>query len=490
VELDEQVPMRWPCGPLEIERAKRREGFTARDADALEQWSRPGALERLAGTPVNCLILTWAEGLPEDEAHQRALAPLIAAARRLGLSLVGEVAGTADLRRAVAAAEASGLAAVATESRESVDGFAVLRFRGHGFGGRSREGFLGVVGNVWPGLKMDAQEGVDATTGPTRSPWLDSNAWYVRLARRLVDPKTLWLAFDPPDIGCPVPADAYVQAVADTEVYGARWVVSLDPFLRLGLSAGQASAKETWAEIGRALAFFGTHRVWGTYLPVGQLGVVSDYSGANEFVSFEVLNLLARQGGLYRILETSQALTTPFEGLDAVLYVDEAPPEKELVRKLLAFAEEGGTLVTPPGWEEQGVRDDVAGLPRYHVLRYGRGRLAVAQEEVADPSRLAEDAQLLMSHRHDFLRLFNVGAAQIHYCVSGDGQSGVLHLLGYPMRGYGGLVSVWFRRPWASARAWDVDSEEGRPAERKPVPPGAEFHLPPLGIYCALEVRS
>jgi hypothetical protein len=83
-----------------------------------------------------------------------------------------------------------------------------------------------------------------------------------------------------------------------------------------------------------------------------------------------------------------------------------------------------------------------------------------------------------------------VGAVQLHYCVGADGRSGILHLLGYPMQGYGGLLSVWFRRPWASARAWDVDSAKARPAERKPAPPGVEFHLPPLGIYSALEVGS
>jgi hypothetical protein len=490
LDLDSRVPMRWPCGPLEIERAKRREGFTAREAEALERWSQPGALERLAGTAVNCLVVTWSDGAPGDEAQQRALVPLIGAARRLGLSVVGEVAGKAELGRAVEAARAAGLAAVATGSGDPVEGFPVLRFRARGFEDRSRVDFLGVVGNVWPGLKLDEAEGVDATTGPTGTPWLDSNAWYVRLARAILEPKTLWLSFDPPAIGRPVPADAYVQAIADTEVYGARWVVSLDPFLRADLAEERASALETWAGIGRALAFFRTHRVWSAYPPVGQLGVVSDYSGGNEFLSFEVLNLLGRQGCLYRILEKSRALAAPFDGLDAVLYVDEAPPEKALVQKLYAYAEEGGTLIAPPGWEERGVRDDVAGLPGFRVFRCGRGRLAVAHEEAADPGRLAEDAQVLMSHRHDLLRLFNVGAVQLHYCVGADGRSGILHLLGYPMQGYGGLLSVWFRRPWASGRTWGVDSGKGRPAERKPVPPGVEFHLPPLGIYSALEVGS
>jgi hypothetical protein len=32
---------------------------------------------------------------------------------------------------------------------------------------------------------------VDAVSGPTGAPWLDSNGWYVRLAQRLAGPRTV-----------------------------------------------------------------------------------------------------------------------------------------------------------------------------------------------------------------------------------------------------------------------------------------------------------
>ena len=171
-----------------------------------------------------------------------------------------------------------------------------------------------------------------------------------------MDRRPLWLAFDPPDLGQPVAAASYLQAIADTEVCGARWVVSLDPHLRRDLLDGRASALETWAGIGRGLAFFGKHRAWTGYVPVGQLGVVSAYAGADEFLSFEVLNLLARQSCLYRDPReepgAGDALRRPrrrpLRGRDSV-------PRADLARKLYAFAEEGGTLITPPGWEERGV---------------------------------------------------------------------------------------------------------------------------------------
>jgi hypothetical protein len=500
VDIDGWVPMRWPCGPLEIERGERRQGFSAREAEALRAWCEPRVLERLEGSPVNCLVVSWADGSGGDESQQRALAPLVAAARQRALAVVGWVAEAADLRRAAGTAQAAGLSALASESRETVAGLEVLRFRERGLADRSPSAFLGVAGLVWPGLRVTEAKDADAETGPTGPPWLDSNAWYVRLAKGLVDPRHLWLAFDPPEIGQPVAAAAYVQAIADTEVYGGRWLVSLDPHLRLGLSQGRTAALETWAAIGRGLAFFRKQRAWAGYVPVGQIGVVSDYAGANEVLSFEVLNLLARQGGLFRILETRRAAAagspglasqeTSLHGLDAVLYVDPSPPAADLAQKLYAFAEAGGTLITPPGWEERGTRDDGAWPARFRVSRHGRGGLAVAREDFADPFLLAEDAQLLTSHRHDRLRVFNPGTAQLHYAASGDGRAGVLHALHYETPNPRMPMSVWFREPWAQARAWSIDAERAAPLPRTAVDPGVEFHPPALPVYSALELSA
>jgi hypothetical protein len=483
--------MRWPCGPLEIERARRREGFTSREGDALREWGEPRALELLAGSPVNCLVVTWAEGAPGDGEQQRAVRPLVAAARSRGLSVVGWIAGTADLRQAAGAARAAGIEAVASDSREEVAGLDVLRFGRRGFGNRAPSDFVGDLEAVWPGVRpLKLEHGVDAMSGATQRPWVDSNAWYVRLAHALLEPKALWLAFDPPAAASFVAETAYLQAIADTEVYGARWVVSLDPHLRTGLLDRSAPALETWAGIGRGLAFFEKHRAWASYRPEGQIGVVSDFAGANEFQSFEVLNLLARQSSLYRIVEKSRAARTPLEGLDSVLYVDEAPPERELLERLHAFARAGGTLITPPGWEERGEPEDEAGIPRYRVFRHGRGRVAVAREAADDPLALAEDAQLLTSHRYDRVRVFNLGTGNFHCVTREDGRAGVLHAFAFPTPYRRGAVTAWFRRPWAEGRAWTVAAPAAAPAERTAVERGVEFHLPPVPVYCALEVSA
>src|SRR5512143_2780294 len=121
------VPIRWKCGPLDLEQEKRRDGFSAHDAEVLGEWCQPSSLERLAGAPVNCLVVTWGNGSSGDADQRRALAPLVAAAQSRGLAVVGWVSGTGDLRPAAEAARVAGLAAIATDSKEPPSGADVLR---------------------------------------------------------------------------------------------------------------------------------------------------------------------------------------------------------------------------------------------------------------------------------------------------------------------------------------------------------------------------
>jgi hypothetical protein len=489
VDVENWTPMRWPCGPLELEAARQREDFTPAEAEALDEWCRPAALERLCGTPVSCLVLSWASGGATDLEQQRALAPLVAEATRRGLGLVGWVAG-GDLRKAAASAEAAGLRAVATESDEELPGAPVLRFHGRSLGAHAATSFRGVSGLVWPGIRITEPRGADASTGPTGPPWLDSNAWYVRLVRALQDPKTLWLGFDPPAIGQPLAGAAYQLAIADSAVYGARWLVSLDPHLRVGLSRRSGAALDAWRRVAASLGFFEAHQEWTRYTPEGQLGVVSDYAGADEFLSFEVLNLLARRGSLFRIVDKRSALAASFADLDAVLYPDAAPPAPELAQKLDAFVDQGGTLVAPPFWPARGASDESAWFPRFRVFRCGKGRLAVSRAELEDPSLLADDAQLLMSHRYDRLRLFNPGTAQFHYLRSIDGRTGVLHALRHDTPDPRQPLTAWFEEPWSHARVLTAAGADGAPVAREASEHGASFTFTPLAGYSALELLA
>ena len=57
---------------------------------------------------------------------------------------------------------------------------------------------LPVTDNVWPGVAAGRRD--DPTAGPTGVPWLDSNGWYIQLARAR-DAVAVWVLFDPPGKG-------------------------------------------------------------------------------------------------------------------------------------------------------------------------------------------------------------------------------------------------------------------------------------------------
>jgi hypothetical protein len=199
-------------------------------------------------------------------------------------------------------------------------------------------------------------------------PALDRLERVVRPPARAAGAEDLWLAFEPPDTGQPMGADAYLQAIADTEIAGARWVVSLDPWLRVGLAEGRAEARETWAQVARGLAFFEAHRAWRTWEPVGQIGVLSDYAGENEFMAFEVVNLLARRSGLFRVLEAGRAEAEPFDGLDSCCA--STPPRPRPREEAHAFAEAAARRHAAVA--ARGCRTRFR-PPRFRVYRCGRG---------------------------------------------------------------------------------------------------------------------
>jgi hypothetical protein len=51
-------------------------------------------------------------------------------------------------------------------------------------------------------------------------------------------------------------------------------------------------------------------------------------------------------------------------------------------------------------------------------------------------------------------------------------------------------MTAWFKNPWVSGRVHMVENAEPSPAARTAAEPGVEFHLPPVPVYCALEVSA
>ncbi len=452
----EWTPLRWPCGPLDIGLSKNK-----KDADTLRAWLRPEALDLVRDTPVNCLIVSWAANRREDSEQQQALAPLIAAARPKGLTVLGWIGEGVDEPGAEAAARAAGCVGVI---REAVKGQWPGVVTGHGTGG--------------------------ASAGPTGAPWIDSNGWVARLAAARDPGAPVWIWVDPPE-DQELRPESYLVAVADAEAFGGRWVVSLTPSLRSGVAGGAPEAVACWSRIARALSFFDQHSGWRALPSWARLGVLSDFAGDNETLATEVLNLSTRRGLHYRVLLKDRVKPSDFHGLKAILYADAAAPKPELAAALVEFARSGGTLIVGRG--AAGFLPQLPSVPltnqRYDLSDLGKGRLAVSHKpaDFEDPFLIACDTQLLLSYRNDLIRFWNYGAIAWHYTSSPDGRDGVLHVVNYAGRPGADNMGLIVREPYRHVR---LSRLEAAPSEVTPNPArvGIELPLPPIPVYAAVEL--
>jgi hypothetical protein len=467
---------------LDIARGAKTKGFTADTAEVLRKWQDPASLAVVEGTPVNCLVVSWAA----DAAQQQALKPLIEKGKQAGLEFVGLIEGEADKPAAVAAAQAAGLAAVAMEGDAPASaGLPVIPWnKASQVRASAKSPILGISDGVFPGLPQAASQ----AGGPTNLPWVDSNGAPLLIARALAPDKTVWVGFDAP---AKAAAEAYVLAVADPASHGARWVISLDDQLRADLTAKKQPAVDTWKKLIDTVAFFEQHKELRSYQPDGLLAVMSNFTGPDWETSEEAVNLLPRLRHPFRVIPRGRAASASFAGLQAIFYVDKEAPDAALRKKLMAFATDGGTLFVPSKWPNpEGATVAAESYLLFDVRKVGKGRLAVCKEDQPDAYDTVADIQNIMSHRTDLLRLYNAPSANFLYETAAQGR-GVIHLLNYSRRpGSDGPV-FFVKEPHKSARL--VSPELPAPADLQWAPQeagGAELALPRLSVYGAIEMEK
>ncbi len=480
--------MFWPSGPLEVAKQQKEKWFTPESRQTLERWHEPAALEILKETPVNCLVLNWAAGLPEDQQQWKTAGPLLGAARQRNLAVVGWVEGSADAGAAIAAAKSAGLAAVAIKGFHGKSDFTVIPwYERASVNWDAKATVLPVTDNVWPGVL--GQRGGGSSAGPTGTPWVESNGWYVQLAQARTE-LPVWLMFNPPAQGNVVRGPSYLSAVLDAESWGGRWVLSLDDNLRSGLLKGDSAARQTLGGISSVIRFYEKHREWKTYRPAGVAGVISDFAGENFDMSGEILKLSLRRGLLSRPLWKSRLTAQSFTGLKALVYADKQPPAADLRKRMMAFVEQGGFLATGPNWGPEGKSAGPGAHPRFDLRVLGKGRLAVAKEELVDPFQAAVDIQGIFSRANDLVRMFNGAAAGgVNYTTSPDGKKALVQILNYSGGGRGGGadVTLWMRRSYRSARLWSVNTAEPAPLKAVGADGGYEYHIAIMPSFAAIE---
>ena len=474
---------------MEVARAAASSSASPAWKKAAQGWAQPSALQLLKGAPVNCLIVEWASGTAVDQAQQQALQPLIAAGRALGLGFVGRISPQANLAESAAAAKAAGLEAVLLQGAGThLDLPAILEFPRDGIDWSSTTGIYSTTGNVWPEMNLPTMNGNTALGGPTGDPWVNSNGWFSLLARRMAPANSLWLSIDLPDAPAMLPVEKYCLAVADSRVYGARWILSLDPHMRAALLDGDAPALDAWKRIGDTLSFFERHAAWQTYEPMGVLAVISDFTGQNAFMAGETLNLLNRHQTQFVILDRRNALSGPITRLKAVLWMDGEEPGAEQNRNLVAFIQRGGLVVAPKYWGPPGIEPiHYDWLFGYDIYNLGQGRIVVASGGFSDPYQLAIDAHLLLGRENDLARLYNPKATNFYTSIGPEGKE-LVQILNYSTRP-ANYVALWIgaRAPGAKLLSPNLQASQSLPGIS--ASGGTSFDLPTVSVSCAVEIE-
>jgi hypothetical protein len=346
-----------------------------------------------------------------------------------------------------------------------------------------------VAENEWPGVKMDSMKGDTAVAGPTGVPWVNSNAWFSILSAELAPGKTIWLDFDAPEESTVAHPANYPLAVADSEVYGARWVVSLDDKLRDALLKGVPQATATWRKTCDTLAFFAAHPQWAKYKSQGILTVISDFRGDNRFVSGEALNLLNRRHVQFKVIERSKALMGPMPGIRALLWLDKEAPSADQTANSLAFVRRGGLLIASKYWGPTGAkatrRDPSID---YDVYNVGEGQIAVPDEGFQDPYQVALDTQLLVSRRNDLARLYNPATTNCHCSYDPIHKERLVQVLNYSTAP-AAFVTLWVNTQVHAARFWNAGIAQSQTIKGVAAIPGTDFGLPTITVSSALEIE-
>ncbi len=343
---------------------------------------------------------------------------------------------------------------------------------------------------VWPA--MGASGASDSTeAGPTGLPWLEANGWLIRMVRDLAPSAAVWIRSDPPEDADRADASLYAFAQSEARAHGALRPLSLPPRIAAGLAAGNAHAVSWWQKLCAVESWWQQHPDWQSWPTAARLIVISDFAGPNQYAATEFLNLAARRNLAWRVRHPQSLGGEPLRGAAAVVYVDQAPLQGALLELLEPFVREGGLLVCLDSARGalRGLEPGGGAHPRFHLFRCGKGRVAASREGWEDPYLMAQDVHLLMSRRHDLVRLFNPGSILCWPALSPDRSRMLVHLLNYSRMGAAHDVVVQTWAPLKSA-AMEQPGSERRPAAPRREAGGWELDVEPFDSYCALELEG
>ncbi len=437
----EWVPMRWPA-------------------------TDPQSLRILEGTPVSCILLesgVWSPALLA-EARRRHIAALpvihpgpdavqfarsAAAMPFDGMVLEGDFDPAArDTIRSLARSPV-----IELTSR------AKMRFD-------SGDPIVGTTQGVWPGLEIE--HGGKVMSAPTSAPWVDTNSGFLRFARASTR-SAIWMATKPPP-GDIQRAERYVQAIADAEICGARWIIALDDGFLNRLLKDDSNAARDWQLIVRHLVYFREHdeaHRWGDW---SQFAVLED-AETGALLSFGLLDMLSAQRTAVRPVPVRAFGAESLKETAAVLNMHPAGLSAEQTRLLDDFRKNGGTVLDPP--------------PGWHLPPVADGQFIMGRPQ-ADALQPIWEITYKATLRKNFgSRTFNTAGVQSNTVASPDGKTAIVYLVNYtdfPVES----ITVHALGSWKRVRIFEPGGA-AKDLESYPVAGGTGVDLEALATVAAVQ---
>lgn len=343
---------------------------------------------------------------------------------------------------------------------------------------------------VWP--SMGASDATDSTeAGPTGLPWLEANGWLIRMARGLAPGAAVWIRSGLPEDADGADASLFTLAQWEARSHGALRPLLLPPRIAAGLASGAPHAVSWWRRLCAAESWWLTRSEWQTWQTAARLTVASDFAGPNQYPATEFLNLAARRNLTWRATLPQGLNEDALRGAAAVVCVDPSPLERTVLERLERFVRQGGLLVCLDSVRGvlRGLQPGAGAHPRFLLFRCGKGRVAASRSDWEDPYLMAQDVHLLMSRRHDIVRLFNPGSILCWPVISPDRSRLLVHLLNYSRRGAAHDVVVQTWTPVKSAGVERPGSGRRQAAVRREAG-GWEIDIEPFDTYCALDLEG
>src|SRR5579864_1653289 len=410
------------------------------------RWLETKTLELLKGSPVNCVLIDW------DSQQKSAAAVFASAASEQGVATLAVIHPGGDPSEPARDAIRAKLAGVVLEGDFSPEvaqrvkaavapaPLIELTLRSRMPLG-SDAPVMGTYQGVWPGIPV--MEDGAAKAGPSGSPWINTNAGFLRAARAF-GPSAIWIANVPPPKSV-ITSENYDQVIGDAEMVGARWVIAIDDDLARRLHDGDKAAKDQWARITHQLAFYESHRDWHAFRPYGKLAVVQGPSDG-ALLSGGILDMIGARHTPVLLVPPERLRPEMLSGATMAVDVDAAsltPAQRDVLK---AFTRAGGTLLTGPAdWKES-----AATKP---------DQITLDDKQTKRLDDVWHDINAMIGRGNLGVRLFNVSSMLSNLLVSGDGKQELVHLVnysGYPVES----VTVHALGEWHHAYLYTPEGPE------------------------------